>query len=189
MKIRLSEADVARAAQALGCDAATVKAVAEVESQGDGFLPNDLPKVLFEAHHFAHLTQGRYTRSHPTISSTRWNRALYARTGIGEWKRLELAISLDRDAALQSASWGRFQIMGFNHRLCGFQTVQSFVNAMYASEGRQLDAFVAYVKSRHLDDELREHRWAAFAFGYNGRSYAENHYDTKLAAAYKRHSR
>lgn len=185
----LTPQDILDAAIALDCDPAAVKAVDEVESKGAGFLSDGRPKILFEAHVFARLTDQRYTRTHPNVSSRRWNRALYARTGAGEHQRLAQASTLDRDAALQAASWGRFQIMGFNFRACGFSTLQGFINAMYASEGRQLDAFVAYVKTRKLDDELREHRWAAFALGYNGPLYAENHYDTKLAAAHKRHSR
>lgn len=182
----LTDEQIARAAQRIGCDAAAIRAVIEVESGGRGFLPDGRPKVLFEAHHFHRLTNGRYTRSHPNISSAKWNRSLYSRTGTGEHARLELAAALDREAALQSCSWGRFQIMGFNHRLCGYPSVQSFVNDMYASEGRQLGAFVAYLQARSLDDELRNRDWAGFAFGYNGPRYAENHYDTKLAKAYDR---
>ena len=60
---------------------------------------------------------------------------------------------------------------------------------MVSGESAQLDAFVAFVKKNNLDDELMRHDWASFARGYNGPAYRENHYDTKLAAAYAFHSK
>jgi hypothetical protein len=87
-------------------------------------------------------------------------------------------------AALKSASWGKFQIIGFNHAAAGFKELQAFVNAMYRSEGAQLDAFVAFVLHEKLDDELRERRWADFARRYNGPGFKANAYDTKLAKAF-----
>ena len=183
---RLTEADWHRAATALTCELACIQAVAEVESSGTGFLASGRPKILFEAHIFSGRTQGVYDGSHPTISSRRWKRALY-QGGEREYARLEQAMTLQRQAALESASWGRFQIMGFNHARAGFPSVEAFVDAMFDSEGRQLDAFVRFLQQGHLDVLLRDRRWAAFARQYNGPSYAANQYDVKLAAAYERH--
>lgn len=185
-KPTLTDADFIRAARRLRCDVPAIKAVAQVESRGAGFLATGEPKILFEAHIFDRLTAGRFRRSHPRLSSPKWDKSLYAGSGAGEHKRLQEAVDLDRDAALQSASWGRFQIMGFNWKLVGRPSLQAFVNAQYRSEGEHLNDFVGYVVGRHLDDELREHRWTAFAAGYNGPGYAQNHYDTKMAAAYAR---
>ena len=50
-----SRADYARAATALRCEVACVKAVTEVEAGKSGFFPSGRPKILFEAHHFARL--------------------------------------------------------------------------------------------------------------------------------------
>ena len=105
----LSAADFADAATLIGCDIATVRAVADVESSGGGFLPSGEPFSLFEAHIFSDLTDHRYDASHPKLSSATWNRALY-RGSKGEHQRLAEACLLDRQAALQSASWGQFQI-------------------------------------------------------------------------------
>ena len=55
---------------------------------------------------------------------------------------------------------------------------------MVASSSNQLDAFVAFIKSQNLDDELRRLDWKGFAYGYNGRDYAKNKYDEKMARAY-----
>lgn len=184
----LTEADWQRAAQTLGVDVATIKAVAEVEASRSGFLADGRPKILFEAHQFSERTGGRFDRSHPGISSPRWNRDLYV-GGAGEHTRLAEALALDRTAALESASWGRFQIMGFNHEAAGFANVDDFVAAMRQGEGRQLDAFVNFIRAdAAMHRALQAHDWAGFAERYNGERYAENQYDTRLADAYRRHA-
>ena len=184
----LTDTDFERAAQRLGCQVAAIKAVAEVESTGAGFLPSGEPKILFEAHVFDRLTGGRYRRSHPGLSSARWDRSLYGAAGQHQHRRLQAAVELDRDAALQSASWGRFQIMGFNWRMVGRASLQAFINAQYRSEGEHLAEFVGYVLARGLADELQRLDWVGFALGYNGPGYAANRYDEKMARAYARYS-
>lgn len=186
-KPKLTEQDYQEAAQQLDCEVAAIKAAAEVESHGEGFLSTGEPVILFEAHIFDRLTQGRFRKSHPHISSARWDRKLYGPTGQHQHRRLAEAVTLDRNAALQSASYGKFQVMGFNWKVCGYSSLQEFINAMFRSEKDHLQAFMGYVLSRNLDDELRRKDWAGFAFGYNGSAYAENKYDIKLAKAYKKH--
>lgn len=181
--VKLTDADYTRAANLLGCERAAIHAVAAMESAGDGFLVDGRPKVLFEAHIFSHFTGHRFDESDPDISSSRWNKALYVR-GEGEHARLEKACALDREAGLKSASWGKFQLMGFNWQRCGFFRLQDFVNAMYRGEAEQLTAFCYFVKSMKLDDELRRRDWSAFARGYNGPGYLDNHYDTRLSQAF-----
>ena len=184
----LTEADFKKAAEKLGCEVACIKAVNEVESGKSGFFANGKPKILFEAHIFSKQTQHKYDKTDPDISSPHWNKALYA-GGEKEYPRLEKAMALDRTAALKSASWGRFQIMGFNHAAAGFATVDAYVEAMYRSEGAQLDAFVAFLIHSKLVAPLKEKRWADFARGYNGSGYAANQYDVKLKAAYEKHAK
>ena len=53
----------------------------------------------------------------------------------------------------------------------------AFVAAMAESEGRQLDAFVAFLKRLRLDDELRAHDWAAFARGDDGEGPSDDDAD------------
>jgi len=184
--VLLTDCDLLIATQVLHCDMATLKAVIDVESGKTGFLLSRRPKILFEAHHFSRLTQHRYDRSHPTISSRAWNQTLY-KGGEREYNRLQQAIALNRDAALQSASWGRFQILGEHYLACGFATVDSFVRAMYESEVRHLAAFIRFITTLGMDAALREHRWAVFARQYNGVKFAELGYDTKLKVAYTKY--
>jgi hypothetical protein len=164
-------------------------AVAAVESRGSGFDPEGFPITLFEAHWFHRLTKGKYTQSHPHLSSVNWNRKLYGKTWQEEKGRLAEACTLDRTAALMSASWGMFQIMGFNYAKCGFKTIQQFVNKMCKDENSQLEVFTGFVIESGLADELRDRRWADFARLYNGPSYAINKYDEKLKNAYDKYKK
>ena len=185
MKTKLQEQDFSKAAKSLNCDIAAIKAVAEVESKSDGFLPSDEPIILFERHIFSRLTKHIFDSSNPSISNP--SPGGYGKVN-QQHKKLQTAVALDRNAALMSASWGKFQIMGFNFTLAGFNSLQQFVTAMYTSEAEQLDAFINYIKNTFLDDELRDKRWADFARKYNGPMYSKYNYDKKLAAAYKKYS-
>ena len=195
MPTLLTESDFKEAAKILNCDVAAIKAVAEVESSGNGFLSDGRVKILFEGHQFFKFTKGAFAEAYPTICFKKWTKAHYTKgpnanvRGAGELARLEKAIALNRTAALKAASYGKFQIMGFNSSLCGFDNVEDFYAAMQASEGSQLKAFCSFIKASGLSEHLRKHRWAKFAEGYNGEEFRKNKYDEKLAAAHARHSK
>jgi hypothetical protein len=188
----LSERDYIEAAVSLGCDIAAIKAVDEVESGGSGFLKDGRLRVLFEGHIFHKYTKGAYAQTHPTLCHPKWTPQHYVkggpeRRGDGELCRLEAAKQLDYKAALLSASVGRFQIMGFNYQMCGFESVEEFWTRMSITEWHHLLAFCCFVKSQNLDKALRTHDWATFARRYNGPGYAKNRYDVKLATAWQKH--
>lgn len=189
MTAGLTDEDFSRAAAALDVEVCAIKAVAEVESAGAGFLPDGRPTILYEAHVFHKETGGRHVsakdRKGVALSSSGWNRTLYGKTGAAQHDRYEDARALDADAANKACSWGMFQILGQNHRACGFDNSQEFVDAMWnGGPGAHLDAFVGFVKANKLDGPLRVKDWRAFAKGYNGPAYAANKYDQKMAAAY-----
>jgi hypothetical protein len=172
----------------LGVEQAVIKAVAEVESSGDGFLPTGHPKILFEPHVFWNQLEGRGIDP-KTITGA--SDILYPKWGIGKYgktsaqpERLKRAIAINKNAALSSASWGRFQIMGYNWAASGFATLDAFIAAMHIDEDQHLFAFINFVKSKNLVDELQRRDWAGFAKIYNGSGYKANKYDEKLAAAY-----
>src|SRR5688572_13883269 len=188
MKTTIDKQVWADLSQALEIEEATLRTVAEVEAAGSGFLPppSEKPKILFEGHAFHRLTGGRFSMARPDLSYPKWDRKKYSGSLAGEWRRLEAACQLDRTAALQSASWGLFQIMGFNYPYCGSADVDAFVAAQHEGADQQLALFVKFVSRPPYLPALRGKKWAAFAKAYNGPAYAKNHYDTKLAAAYKR---
>jgi hypothetical protein len=179
----LQLSDYRDAAAALGCSVAAVRAVALVESAGAGFLADSRPKILFERHIFRKLTSARYDASHPESSSAR--RGGY-QGGAREYDRLRAAMVLDRSAALQAASWGKFQVMGFNHRACRHGDVDGLVRAMVSGEPAQLAAFVAFIKANKLDDDLARCDWNGFARGYNGSAFAQHGYHRRIALAFAR---
>ena len=180
----LSEQDFKNAAILLGVKVAAIKAVASVESAGGGFFADGKPKILFEGHWFSKLTKGQHDQKYPSISYPKWTKKHYI-GGSKEYNRYSIAERLDKEAAQKWTSWGKFQIMGFNHKKSGYSTVDSFVKDMHVSEGKQLNAFVQFLKSTHLDVHLKSLDWAKFAHGYNGPKYADNKYDVRLKQAYE----
>lgn len=183
-QIGLTDQDYQKAANQLGVEVNAIKAVAHVESRGKGFLPSGKPKILFEGHIFHRQTNGAHSMTNPTISHATWTRQHY-KGGEEEYTRLNKAISLDKTAALKSASWGRFQIMGFNHTKAGYANVDGFVKAMEKSDTEHLLTFVNFVNSEGLKSYIKNKDWAGFARKYNGPKYEENGYDTKMAQAYE----
>jgi len=182
----LNEQNYIDASQILDVELAVIKAVAEVESSGKGFLDNGLPKILFEGHWFSKLTDGEYDKSHPTISHRYQTYKYYH---LDQYDRLNLAKALDVDSALKSASWGKFQILGINYKDAGFDSVGSFVYSMQLSEGEQLKAFINIIKSWGLASALKNRNWKKFARRYNGTGYWKHEYDKKLERAYNKYKK
>ena len=189
---RLTENDFIRCSNSIGTDIATIKAVCEVESGGYGFISPGKPKILFEGHIFwkelnkAGLKPENYVQGNEDILYKAWDKTKYC-GGSREYDKLERAIVIDRCCALKSASWGLFQIMGFNYLMCGCETIDDFVGKMKRSEGSQLDLFTEFIKRNALGGYLRDLDWAGFAKAYNGPGYRENKYDEKLESAYKKY--
>ena len=181
----LTNQDYERAARSIGCTVAAIRAVAQVESAGNGFLADGRPKILFERHIFFRESGRKFSDTHPHIS---WPKGGGYLGGAKEYDRLHEAIGLDRKAALRSVSWGKFQVMGFNHALVGFPDLEDFVKKMVSGEPAQLDAFLGFIKANGLADELIRRDWAGFARGYNGEGYRKFKYDTKMADAYAHHA-
>ena len=176
-------------ARALGAEEAALKAVAEVEAAGSGFAAigdSVRPKILFEGHAFHRLTGGRFAAQAPGLSYAKWDRSKYSGSLAGEWQRLEAACALDRPAALQSASWGMFQIMGFNYAYCGCADVEAFVALQHAGADEQMACFARFVARPPFLTALKEKDWTSFAAAYNGPQHAKNQYAAKIAAAYAR---
>lgn len=186
-----SEADYAAAAARYDVPVPAVKAVVEVEASGEGFLPDGRPKILFEAHHFGKRTGYQFNGSHPRVSVRSWDEAklLYV-GGAGEYDRLAEAKALNETAALESASWGAGQVMGFNARDLDFPNVQAFVEHVQTAAG-QMDVMMRYCKRNGLLQHMRRFpamdACRAFASGYNG-SGAIDVYAPKIKAAFLKHN-
>src|SRR5580704_1504425 len=100
----LTPAGVALFTTITGAGAPEMWSVLSVETSGCGFLPDRRPKILFERHKFHALTKGVYDLSHPDISQP--TAGGYGLGGANQYNRLADALTLDRESALKSASWG-----------------------------------------------------------------------------------
>jgi hypothetical protein len=180
---KLTESDVKDAATVLKIEPAKIWAVRDVEASASPFI-DGRPAILFEPHVFSRMTGHKYDSNNPDISSLKWNKKLYPGSQSGRWSQLLKAIGLDVDAGLSSASYGAFQILGANFKVCNHKTPWDFVYSQSRDERSQLLAFMGFVEGNGLTKALQKGDWAAFAKGYNGSAYRENKYDERLAAAY-----
>ncbi len=199
MKDKLKDSDFAVAARDLGLPVAVVKAFAEVESRGDGFLPDNTPVILFERHVMYQRLKEKFGLTRADALAKQYPDIINPKPGgygttSSQPGRMGRAAAIDRECALESASWGLFQVMGYHWKRLGYDSLQAFINRMYASEAGQLEAFVRFIKAdAGLLKALKAKDWADAARRYNGPTYDAppgrvNDYDTKLANAYARHS-
>ncbi|WP_119690558.1 N-acetylmuramidase family protein [Acinetobacter soli] len=187
-KITLQQ--IAEAAKSINVPTAALQAVMKVEAKGSGFNHDGTPVILFERHVFRQrlIENGK---SSITDKAMRQRPDLCAKTmgGYGLYSeqhgRLNAASQYDRTSALESASWGLGQIMGYHWNALGYPSLQAFINAMYKDEASQLDAMCRFIKLNGLDKFMRNQDWENFALRYNGKAYKNNNYDVKLANAYK----
>jgi len=174
----LSQAAFDDALGRLEVDPPSLWALLAVETRGFGFLPDRRPKILFERHVFHKRTDGRFGASQPDISGP--ERGGY-KGGAQEYGRLARAIQLDRKAALESASWGLAQIMGYNAAPLRYVSADEMIARFLEGEDAQLDGAVRFITANPaLGDAFRKKKWSAVAFYYNGKAYAEHGYHLKL---------
>jgi len=191
----LTRVGLSRALAILGLgpnDAAYLWTVVEVETagltQGFGFRLDRRPQILFERHIFRKHTNGRFDGEAPDISGPAGGYGLLAE----QYSKLEKALSLCARAklgvepALQSASWGMGQVMGFNCGVGGHKSCERMVQAMVRSEDEQLACMARFLQANGLAAKLVRNDWTGFARLYNGPSYWQNQYDVKLAEQFQR---
>jgi hypothetical protein len=188
----LRQADIEDAAKILDVEVAAIMAVNEVESRGHGFLDDGTPVVLFERHVMyrrleeAGLDAKDLACRYPNLVNPA--RGGY-HGGAQEWYRLKMARQIADVPAIESASWGQFQIMGYHWEALGFSSALQFVDAMSSTETVQLASFVRFIElDPALHKALKARKWGEFAKLYNGPAYKDNLYDARLAAAYGRHA-
>lgn len=182
----IDDSDYILAAQKIGCEVAAIKAVANTETGANGSYYNfnggddDVPSILFERHYFSRYTRGVYDTTHSKISSM--SRGSYGKYS-EQYKKILKAYSLDPDAALKSASWGKFQIMGTNYEAAGYPSVSEFVLDMSRTEKNHLKAFVNFIiADPRLKNAIINKDWLGFARIYNGP--AQDGYDVRMKDAY-----
>jgi hypothetical protein len=185
--LAVDPAELARIAARLGGSARQLAAVAKVESAGGGWDDAGRLKCLYERHYFwkrlriiipllSNPTPGGYT-----IDADR--------DGINDsWEKVADAAMRNPIAAFESASWGKFQIMGAHAKALSYSNAVDFVWMLTRSEAAHYEALARYIEVNGLRKAFQAlstdpAACRAFAKGYNGTGYEKGGYHLKLAGA------
>lgn len=181
--------DKNQAAKQLNISLAVLEAIISVEANAIGFLGDGRVTILFERHvMYKQLKKkgydvNRLMKDHPNIINI--NAGGYLGRS-AEHDRLNKAKQIDQESAIESTSYGLFQIMGIHWKLLNYQSAEEFERQMSQNEVNQLEAFVRFVTAQpNIHHALQNQDWQRFARLYNGPQYSKNQYDLKLAKAYK----
>jgi hypothetical protein len=186
----LSARDVEEVAGELGCEVAALRAVLDVESKNRGFDAKGRPTILFEPHVFYRNLHGDEQRKAISqgLAYPAWKKN-YPKGKTLEirqdknYERLALAARINQEAAFRSISVGRGQVLGENYRIVGYDSAVAMFEAALESERVHLEQMAAFIRSKRIDDDLRNRTWATFARVYNGPGQVD-FYAGELAKAY-----
>lgn len=174
-------------------------AVVECETNGSPFeADGKTPRFLYERHvAYRHARAAGQSWLKAFVSAglaiPKWNRKTQYKDQATSAMRLALiarARSIHEEIANASASWGLGQSMGENGPELGFASATALVQ--YMVDGglpAQLDVLIREIKAKRLIEALNKGDFTTFAKRYNGPGYAQNAYDTRMAAADKRWTR
>lgn len=182
--------DLHNMAKKINVDLAVIQAIKQIEAQASGF-KNGLPVILFERHIFYKqlkkhgFNADELSLTYPQLINKKSGGYL---GGNQENYRLEMARQIDEVSAIESASWGLFQIMGYHWQALDYQSAHEFETMMSESEKNQLDAFYRFItlpSNKKILTSMKNKDFVSFAKYYNGTGYKKNQYDEKLQAAYE----
>lgn len=180
---RLAEDSLMHLARDRGVDLNALRAFAQVESNGSGFLDDGRCKILYERHvayrNLPASLQGCLKQHDLLFSPTPGGY-----TNQGEWGRLWRAFVLAPEATLKACSWGRFQVLGENAESLGWADVFCFVRDMMESEENHLKAFDLFCWRNNVWEPLKALDWEKVKLRYNGSG--PNDYAARMAREYKR---
>lgn len=180
-----------REAESIGLSFAHLKAIAEVETEGQGFFSPGIPKILFERHIFyrqlvKNVSQAfaeTVRRTNPELCNPEQSKS-YGKYS-EQHPKLQQAVAIHRQSALEACSWGAGQVLGSNWKSLGYDNVQQLVNDAYSDYG-QLKMMVRFLKANPaIILAAKAENWTEVARRYNGPDFHKNLYDTKLRDAYK----
>ncbi len=185
--------EIINVASEFGIEPAALLAVVEVESAGSVFAViegRQEPLIRFEGHYFDRRLSGEaLVRARAQgLASPEAGTVANPASQVARWRLLQRAAEIDRKAAYESVSWGLGQVMGAHWAWLGFADVDALVAEAREGAAGQARLMARFIEKSGLTEAIRSRDWEAFARGYNGPGYRRNAYDTKLAAAYRRHA-
>jgi len=168
----------------ISIDPTVALAVLSVESGGKGFAADGRMIIRFENHYFYHywgsIHEDQYNRHFKFNADKTWKGHQYristssswqdVHTGYqkDEWQVFEFASQFDGTAALKSISMGSPQIMGANHHLIGYSTVEQMYHEFQSDMRHQIWGLFRFIEAKNLMPDLIAEDFIAFAKVYNG---------------------
>lgn len=186
---RISEAEKTSIARSLGGTLRQLQKVDIVESGGAATDSKGLLKCLFERHY----VWRRIKVLIPFLSNPTPGGYTIDADGDGindSWEKVADMAMRNPLVAFESASWGRFQIMGAHAKSLGYANAVEFVWELSRDEAVHYRALAAFIRVNNLQrafvalsDDPKD--CATFAKGYNGPAYWKHNppYDVRLARA------
>ncbi|MBS7253710.1 N-acetylmuramidase domain-containing protein [Flavobacterium branchiicola] len=203
---KVSDEDYKKLANELDTEEAAIYAVSKRESSGKSFTiqnGKEISKILYERHYMFRLLSSKYGESfakakmetNPYLVNSTSGKYVYDSEGIKQQneeiashEKFNKARKIDEDIAIQSCSWGAFQVMGeyYNH---DYESPQEFEKAMNMCEKQQLSYFKTFllkVKTK-AHKALKDKNWEKFTYWYNGANWKTNNetYPTDMEKYYK----
>lgn len=173
----ITEKDYKYLASTFGYPLKRVKSIDLVESNGQGFDPKTgKMKIQFEPHYFKRislLVSGIWSLNKVDIQSK-------------EWEAFNDAFKKNPNAAMESTSIGRMQVMGEHWKRLGFVSVGDMWDFAKESELNQLWLGLKFISTdSRLNKATIEGNHKLMAYYYNGKNYWIKGYDKKLEKAEK----
>lgn len=162
-------------------------AIAKKESKLDPFVRNN-PKhatILLERHYvyrliskkFGKVRADKLEQDYPSLcNKTKTPKGQFG-TYLGQIDRLNKVKEWDTTIAIQSCSWGKFQIMGEYLTDCNlYKDAEDFEKAMNQCEIQQFQYFKFFlvsIKGKNLINALRKKDWENISYWYNGKYWKD----------------
>ena len=175
-------------AKSLGVEEPALRAVAEVESAGSGFLADrDLPKILFEGHAFHRLTGGRFD-AHKDISYPKWDKTKY-KGPVGRMVAPGKSGGARPRGRASIGQLGDVPVDGVQLRAVRLPRRGSLRRGSPPGRGRTSESTLPLHRQAPFLEALRTKDWARLRTRLQRRGLCEERYDKKMAKAYARWSK
>lgn len=184
----VTDDQIQRLADRLGCSPKQLRAVGMVESAGGGFDRDGHPKILFERHLFHRFTNGQF-------SGTIFSDPRPGGYNLNSWQKLMMAACKAPQAAFAATSWGKFQVLGAHadgkypkFLNLGYPSPLEMAYSAVSSEAAHYEMLARYIEKAGLKVALAKISTdpddnRALAAGYNGPQFERFDYHNKLAKA------
>ena len=174
----INDNDYATTAKELGIEKEVLMAIASQESKHASFKAVKQATILFERHKmYRLLIKKGNTKASVDALSKKYPSIVNEDSGghndMTSYEKLKIAKSIDYDCAIQSCSWGKFQVMGFHYANL-YSSPRELEKAMNMCELQQFKYFVLYLKKTNgMVNALKSKNWEEIATLYNGPKWKE----------------